>query len=139
MKQHQLLHILNERQLDDTGAATLLSFHISLDERQGAGESLPAMVNRVRDAVIADPLAREELDSRLIDAGYLDAHAVRYSVRGFTLRQASFYRVGKAFPRIIDRDLRPGVGDVRYTIAVAGCQPFAVTDVEARSLWGEHA
>ncbi len=134
-KQHQHLHIASERQLDDTGTVALLLFHLSLDEREGAGETLPAMVSAVRVAVASDQLAREEYESQLIEAGYLDPHESRYSSRGYSLRQSSFYRVRTGFPRIVEQDLRPGVGDVRYTLSVAACEPFAVSEGEAQSLW----
>jgi Putative PD-(D/E)XK family member, (DUF4420) len=137
-KQHQLLHIASERQLDDTGAGTLVLFHLSLDERTAQGETLVGIVEDVRSRMASDPVAAEELDTRLIDAGYLDSQAYRYSSEGYALRDSGFFHVEEQFPRITEGYLRPGVGDVRYTIALTACQPFSMTEHDARALMTHH-
>ena len=134
--QHQLLHIASERQLDDAGAGTLILFRLSVDEREGAGQSLVSLVSDVRSRAGSDPLALQELENKLIEAGYLDSQSHRYGSRGYTPRDSSFFRVSGDFPRITDRDLRPGVGDVRYTIAVTACLPHALAELEAHGLIG---
>jgi hypothetical protein len=68
-KQHQKLTISNERQLDSTGVGGLLLFHLSVDVREGAGETLPARVGAVRVLVEADAVAAEELERLLFEAG----------------------------------------------------------------------
>ena len=133
-KRHQMLHIASERQLDETGVGTLALFHLSLDERTGQGETLVQIVADLRSRVSPEPIAVEELESRLIDAGYLDSQAYRYQSVGYTPRDSAFFRVGDQFPRITEGNLLPGVGDVRYTISLAACQPFLMTEQDARSL-----
>jgi hypothetical protein len=128
---HQFLHIASERQLDDTGAGTLLLFHLSVDEREGGGETLVEIVTAVRGLVIADMVAIEEFEASLIDAGYLDSQARQYLRTGYTIRRQGFFRVNGEFPRIVERDLRSGVGNVRYSIAVSTCDPFTISDEEA--------
>lgn len=133
-KKHQFLHIASERQLDETGAGALALFHLSLDERPGQGESLVDIVADLRIRVAADPVAVEEIDARLIDAGYLDTQAYRYQSVGYTPRDSSFFKVEGQFPRITESSLLPGVGDVRYTISLAACHPFLMTESDARAL-----
>src|SRR5262249_3347275 len=60
MKMHQKLHIASERQLDATGVSTLVLFHLSLDERQGSGETLATIVADVRSILADDPAAGQE-------------------------------------------------------------------------------
>jgi hypothetical protein len=120
--QHQVLRISSERQLDETGAAALYLIHLSVDARQGGGETLPEAVEAVRTAARGGS-AEGPLEERLGEAGYLDAHAPRYTT-GYTLRRVGAYRVEEGFPRIIERDLPDGVGDVRYSVAVTECRDW---------------
>ncbi len=133
-KQHQKLAIASERQLDDTGTGTLILLHLSLDVRQGRGESVPDIVASVRSLVENDPLAKEELETLLFEVGYLDIHAPRYEQLGYTEREVNYFKVGGDFPRIVEADLRNGVGDVRYTISVAECRRFSLPEFEVISL-----
>jgi hypothetical protein len=124
-KQHQVLRIVSERQLDDTGVDALFLFHLSLDARLGTGETLPAIVGDLRKALGTTPAA-QTFEDRLLDAGYLDIHERLYENPGYTIRESNFFEVTERFPRITERDLRPGVGDVRYSVAVAECKHFTV-------------
>lgn len=124
-KQHQKLAISNERQLDPIGVGLLLLFHLSLDVRQGGGETLPARVRLTRELVGSDATAAAELEQLLFEAGYLDCHAPVYETRGYTVRESNFFEVRDGFPRIVEADLRSGVGDVRYTVSVAVCMNYS--------------
>jgi Putative PD-(D/E)XK family member, (DUF4420) len=136
-KQHQKLAIASERQLDDTGAGAIVLLHLSLDVRQGQGETLPAMVASVRSLVSGDAIARDELENLLFEIGYLDIHATRYDNIGYTIREHNYFKVGSDFPKIIESDLRNGVGDVRYTISVAECKRFSIPESEVSALIGD--
>jgi Putative PD-(D/E)XK family member, (DUF4420) len=124
-KQHQVLRIVSERQLDDTGVETLFLFHLSLDAHRDTGESLPALVGDVREALHGTAGATV-LEDGLFGAGYLDAHRHLYENPGYTVRESNFFRVAEGFPRIVETDLVPGVGDVHYSVAVAECKHFLV-------------
>ncbi|MBW4553382.1 MAG: PD-(D/E)XK motif protein [Aphanocapsa sp. GSE-SYN-MK-11-07L] len=136
-KQHQKLAIASERQLDDTGAGTIVLLHLSLDVRQGQGETLPEIVASVRSLVAGDAIARDELENLLFEIGYLDIHATRYENIGYTIREHNYFKVGTDFPKIIESDLRNGVGDVRYTIGVAECKRFSILESEVIALIGD--
>lgn len=135
-KQHQKLRISNERQLDSTGAGVLLVFHLSVDVRDGGGESLPARVQLVRDHLTVDAVAATEFERLLFESGYLDCHAPAYEARGYTIRETNFFEVRDGFPRIVESDLRNGVGDVSYSISVAECKNFSFLESRARELLG---
>jgi len=136
-KQHQKLAIASERQLDETGAGAIVLLHLSLDVRQGQGETLPAMIASVRSLVAGDAIARDELENLLFEVGYLDIHIARYENIGYTIREHNYFKVGADFPKIIESDLRNGVGDVRYTISVAECKRFSVLESEVIALMGD--
>ena len=135
-KQHQKLTISSERQLDDTGAGTIVLLHLSLDIRQGQGETLPEMVANVRSIVADDAIAKDELENLLFEVGYLDIHADRYENTGYNIREHNYFKVGEDFPKIIESDLRNGVGDVRYSISVAECRRFSIPESEVIVLIG---
>lgn len=136
-KQHQKLAIASERQLDDTGAGTIVLLHLSLDVRQGQGETLPEILASVRSIVSGDAIARDELENLLFEVGYLDIHATRYDNTGYTIREYNYFKVRIDFPKIIESDLRNGVGDVRYTISVAECKRFSIPESEVITLIGD--
>lgn len=133
-KQHQKLSISNERQLDHAGVGLLLVFHLSLDVRQGGGEMLPARVATTRELVASDAVAAAELENLLFESGYLDCHAATYAVRGYTVRESNFFEVRDGFPRIVESDLRKGVGDVRYTVSVAECKNYLFPETRVHQL-----
>lgn len=125
-KEPQELVITNERELDGVGVAHLLLAHLSVDERpEGDGESLNEMVDALT-AVLTDPDTRRTFEDRLTAAGYWHRHRHRYHSPRFTLRRQRLYEVREGFPRIVETELRPGVGDVRYRVSAAACQPFLV-------------
>jgi hypothetical protein len=124
-KQHQVLRVASERQLDDTGVQALFLFHLSLDAHQHAGESLPALVADLRESLRMTATAAA-FEDRLFQVGYLDVHEHLYENPGYTVRESNFFQVTDGFPRIIEADLPPGVGDVHYSVAVAQCKHFLI-------------
>lgn len=122
-KQLQVLRIANERQLDDAHVQALFLYHLSLEPLRGMGETLPQLVESVRSG-LGVSIEREHFEDTLLEAGYLDAHAPRYSAVGYSDREVNVFRVREGFPRLTERDLPPGVGDVSYAISVDQCQPF---------------
>jgi Putative PD-(D/E)XK family member, (DUF4420) len=135
-KQHQTLSIASERQLDDTGIGTIVLLHLSLDLRQEQGETLPEIVASVLSLVAHDAIAKDELENLLFEVGYLDIHTTRYEKTGYIIREHNYFKVGTDFPRIIESDLRNGIGDVRYTISVAECKRFLIAESEVIALIG---
>jgi hypothetical protein len=140
----QTVRISNERQLDDSNWPALFLHVLGLEIRddvdmrdhsqnqesadskrvsRAAIATLPAMVASIRDAVL-DETAHEYFDEQLLSAGYVDTHAHRYAARRYLVRSTHFFRVGPEFPRLIEAELPPGVGDVDYALSVAACEPF---------------
>jgi hypothetical protein len=133
-KQPQAVRITSERQLDDTGIRALFLFVVVLDERvtdtpsASDGESLPGIIAALRRGLdVADSVARLDFDDKLLDVGYLDADGPRFESRRFALRSEYCFHVRDGFPRLLERQLSAGVGDVSYALALAACQPFAIS------------
>jgi len=120
-KEPRSVAISNERQLNDNGLQSLHLFALCLHEAAGGGSTLPEKVESIRDVVDDRPAARALLRKKLVSAGYLDHQATRYA-RHWVIEAEYLYRVIEGFPRIIS--VPAGVGDLRYRILLAACEPF---------------
>jgi hypothetical protein len=124
--------ISSERQLDTRGLKALYLRHYALAEREGVGESLPSAVIAIR-AVIANSTVAELFEDRLLEAGYLDTHAPRYEGRGWRIRETRDFEVRRGFPKLTEKNLPKGVGSVRYSLALAACEKFAIPNNTLRN------
>jgi hypothetical protein len=129
-KQHQRVRIASERQLDDRGLEALLLFHLSVDDRENLGDTLPGIVQRLRGTLGSDGTAAAEFEALLFAAGYHDVHSPRYRT-GYTVREANIFRVTEGFPRLTELNLPEGVGDLSYSVALAACAAFRLDFAEA--------
>jgi hypothetical protein len=137
-KRHARLMISNEKQLDERPHDTLLLAHVRIDESE-KGLTLPAMVERCRGLVAADPVASRELDDRLLAGGYLDLHAPLYLDHSWRVAGVRFFRVQGDFPRLTEANLPPGVGDISYSIIADDLGAHEVTRDAAVALIGGNA
>lgn len=128
------LHINGARQLDDEGLDRLYLAYLALEPMQGSGETLPAMVSEVRVLVRGSLTASQRLEDNLREAGYLDVHAPRYEQPGYFQREALVFHVGDGFPRLTERDLPAGVGDLHYRISVAECRHHLAAEADVVAL-----
>lgn len=120
------VEIANSRQLDALGLENLYLFVLQIDIG-AAGESLAKAVELTRETVAqANPEVVYLLNDALIAVGYIDEHSHLYQATNFLIRRERVFRVEGNFPRIVDGDLRAGVGRVRYTLDLAACIPFEV-------------
>ena len=126
-KQPQTVRIASERQLDDTHAPALFLHVLTLEAVEGGSETLPALVAQARARFGAWPETLERFEDALLAARYLDQHAPRYTGLGYAVRHTDTFRVAAGFPRIIEQDLAPGVGDASYRLSLAACAAFSDT------------
>jgi hypothetical protein len=125
-KQHQKLQISSEQQLDETLVGNMFVFHLSLSSVENHADTLPALVAGLREILHANYAAAALFEQALLERGYLNTQAWRYQKTGYVIRESNVFRVADAFPRLTERHLPPGVGDLTYTISVAECRKFAV-------------
>jgi hypothetical protein len=121
------LVIASERQLDVMPDIALALIAMSLDARPSHGETLPEMVNSIR-SVAAEAGCLQILEERLTLSGYRLEDADRYADIGYSVRSRLQFGVRSGFPRIVSRDLKPGVSEVRYSIAVSACTQFEISE-----------
>jgi hypothetical protein len=135
-KQPQTVRITSERQLDTTGIPALFLHIVVLDERDvegqnsQAGQTLPALVQQLRERLNEAPLAQEAFKDALLDAGYLDVHSGKYNNRYFAVREQVTCRIRPGFPAIVEKQLPNGTGNVAYDLSLVACRPFAVDTSE---------
>jgi len=127
---HQKVHITSERQLDTTNLDALYLNHISLETRHQSGETLNQVIDAVIEILSSDFIALSHFKNKLIEAGFFDHHRILYNDMGYFIRQEVFYKVENDFPRIEERDIRNGVGDVKYSIVISQCSNFIRTEEE---------
>lgn len=125
-KQHQKLQIASEQQLDETTVGALYLYYLSVALIEGGAETLPALVDDIRSRLSLQSGALTEFDNLLIEAGYVDLHRAKYDPIGYSVRESAVFLVEGDFPRIREKDIRSGVGDVKYSILVAQCRSHAV-------------
>ncbi len=130
---HQKIHISSERQLDITNLETLYLYHVSLEKMNDSGETLPGLINDINLILKNDTLSLNRFKAKLYEVGCFDHHMDLYAHTGYHLRNQSFYEVTGDFPRLQEDDLRPGVGDVKYSIILSQCQQYLLDESEVLS------
>jgi len=129
-KRHEVLHISGEKQLDESLTPSLYLAHVRLNESPTAGETLPEIIDNIREVLKYNPLAVTEFDSKLLDIGYHDSQSGLYATKKYQVVGVTFFGVGGEFPRILDSELRNGVGDVEYSISASSCASYQIKKVE---------
>ncbi len=127
------LVIASERQLDVAPDIALALIALSLDARPDHGETLPEMVHAVR-SIATDAGCLQLLEERLALFGYRHEDADSYTDIGYTVRSRLQFRVQDDFPTVVSGDLRPGVSEVEYSVAVSACAPFKISEAELSEL-----
>jgi len=127
---HQKVQVSSERQLDCSNLACVFLYHLSLEEQLFSGESLNEIVDVVESLLIERGASLSDFKMRLLQVGYFDQHRYLYENKGYKIRACDVYHVKDQFPRIEEVDLRRGVGDVKYSIVVADCVSYQITQNE---------
>ena len=124
--QHHKIHVANERQLDDQGLDSLGLVVLFFAELEDGGLTLPGLVEELRLALAKDPLLAQRFNDLLLTAGYTDAQGERYST-GYAHRETRTYAVRENFPRLLEKDLPEGVGDLSYSVVLSACESFRLS------------
>lgn len=118
-------------QLDPDSAGTLLVAFSELRETPD-GISLPDVISRIADTLIAaSSSAVAAFHDRLLQSGYIAAQSGGYSTRKWRIARRLFFRVAGDFPRIRRAELRSGITEARYRVALSQCLPFRISEQEA--------
>lgn len=127
-KNHQKIYINSERQLDDSVIPTIILYHLSLDIREGNGETLNSLIENIYAVLKEDFVATNLFKMKLMEYGYFDIHKNLYDDNGYTIRQENVYSVCGYFPRITEKQIPKGVGDVRYSIVLTESESWRIDE-----------
>ena len=122
-KEPRRVRINNERQLDDRDLDSLHLYILTLQKFGTGGETLPELVDSIRETLKHNTMAGDAFDRSLNKAGYFNFHAHNYT-SGYVRKKQETFQVGNGFPRIID--FSAGVGDISYSITISSCSSFEV-------------
>jgi hypothetical protein len=119
-------------QLEPPPGVELFLAVLTAEHTPGAGDSVPALVARVR----AHGVDGHAFTALLREAGYDDHDAPFYDDRRFTVRSHAVYRVDASFPRIVPASFVSGglpehVGELRYTIDLTTPPPHPLSPADA--------
>lgn len=123
------LMIASELQLDTATGISLAVIALTLDPRPNHGETLADMIRDCR-SITAEAGCLHELEDRIALLGYRNEDVDSYSDIGYTVRSRLQFKIQDDFPRIVLEDLRPGVGEVRYSVSLAACALFTISEGE---------
>lgn len=120
-KEPRKVRVSNERQLDDRGLNSLHLLVLTLIEAAGGGETLPEMIQSLRNS-FSGKSSQHVFEHSLREAGYLDVHAHFYG-SSYSIIKEELFHVREGFPRIIN--IPQGLGDLQYSVVIAACEAFS--------------
>lgn len=124
----QDVKISSERQLDETLLNSLYLYHCSVETSKANGQTLCDKIEEIRSILSEDIPALTTFNAKLFEAGYTDTQSNLYKDRYYQIRFEKLYRIDEDFPRIKENELRDGVGNVTYSIVLAMCDNYLVTE-----------
>jgi hypothetical protein len=128
-----VVRISSERQLQPEPWKHLFLIHLAVDEQDGAGETLPERISKLRGLVRGHASA-EFFEDALLEACWLDAEEEKHRMRGFMVRELETFRVEGDFPRLTPAVLPPGIGGVVYDLSLDAVAGFAVPRKEVEEI-----
>lgn len=127
---HQKISISSERQLDETLLESLFLFHLSVETSKKNGESLNAKVASIRETLQDNISALNIFNNKLLEVGYFEKHTHLYDEKCYQTRDENYYKIDGDFPRIKEKEMRNGVGDVKYSIILSQCHEYLISETD---------
>lgn len=125
-KSPAVVRISSERQLHPEPWEYLFLIQVAVDEQDGAGETLPERISKLR-GMLHGHAAAEFFEDALLEACWLDAEEEKHRSRGFLVREVEMFRVEGDFSRLTPPLLPPGIGGVVYDLSLDAIAGFAVS------------
>ena len=127
---HERFTVNGEGQLDDSGLKHLFLYYLNISTITNGGKRLPDLIAGIRKTLSDDLSTLSIFNQKLVKAGYFDTQAEHYQGHSYTIRHEQIFNVTADFPRILPHELRAGIGGVHYTVTVASCQPYRISETE---------
>lgn len=125
---HQKVFISSERQLDETLVENLFLFHLSVEAANKKGESLNMKINSIRNVLEENVISLNVFNNKLLEVGYFKKHENLYEDKCYQIRDENYYKIKGDFPRINEKEIRNGVGDIKYSIILAHCNEYLIDE-----------
>ena len=127
-KEPYTAQISSEYQLDPGDVSGhLFLCYIALRKSKSAGEKLPEIIGRIRNALAANVSIKCQFDEKLRQYGYFDEAAELYAT-GFEARNAYYFEVRDGFPKIIRSMYQSGISKVVYELLISHCMSFECSE-----------
>jgi hypothetical protein len=124
--QYGSIRISNENQLETVNDCPLFLSVVHIVENE-SGESLPAIVSRMKDKLKEHPESWELFDNLLIQTGYREAHAEQYSKTKFSLQCIRYYQIDENFPSLTALNIPAGIENVSYSLRLQDIENFSIS------------
>lgn len=129
-------HIIHGlEQLLEPPDGALFLFSLSVRDEANGVETLPRMVQEMRDRLTEDYASLSQFDATLYAAGYDDRLTSEYAKLVLRIREEGLYRVNEGFPRLIPSSiaggLPPGVSTVTYELRLDAAAKWMVARTPA--------
>lgn len=120
--------IASERQLETSFSDNLYLVVYRVDARTGgsAGRNIREVIAELRALLAENNVAGLHFEDQLLKCGYSD-HDTTLKTR-FTIRDSQWFDVHSDFPRIEECTLPTGVSKVSYTLNVAACGDWKISE-----------
>jgi hypothetical protein len=125
-KSPAVVRISSERQLNPDPWGYLFLIQVEVDEQDGAGETLPERIAKLRSMLLGHA-AEETFEDALLEACWFDAEEAKHQERGFLLRGVKIFKVEGDFPRLTPPLLPQGIGGVVYDLSLDAVAGFTVS------------
>jgi hypothetical protein len=130
-------HIATLDQLQEPLTGSLYLFSVQAIPESNAGNTLPALISRLRSRLTTRVDLLGELDQGLARLGWSPALSDRHQT-SYRVAAERLYRVEGTFPRLIRTSfldgVPDGVDDIGYSIALAACAPWLAASTPAEGL-----
>lgn len=126
----QSIMVNSVRQLDTTLVEDLFLFHISIESRNGVSYTLNHIIDEIRQLLSENVKALNHFNQKLLNSGYFKKHENIYNNISYSIRNEQFYLIKGDFPRLEEKDIPNGIGEVKYSVLISSIQNDYVTDYE---------
>lgn len=128
------MHITSEQQLDNSQVPGMLLVDFSaLIKSTSIGETLPQLVESIRESLADSPSMQQLFDKDLEEYGYFDGLEDKYATR-YRISEGHTYCVSDGFPRLIPQKLIKGISQCTYNVSIDSCAAYEVSCSERKRI-----
>lgn len=118
--------ISSEKQLEDQNNRKIILVLLHLDLVKQEGESLPKIVNSIKEILSGSVILEEKFLQLLFKVGYFKIHEPMYATIQYSVKNHDYFKVEGDFPRILESQLPIGIDHVKYNISISKCRDFLI-------------